>query len=108
MIDLNKMEADHDRYKKALTQIRCAYVSSTIAHQTAEAALNPPPPEPVTLKELCATLKKINRAKGGELHSIRFFSDESGHLYKEGDKFYAAFYSLREALDLLNTDINEN
>lgn len=98
---IDKLKSDLERYHKALTQIRCDYVASSIAHQTADAALNPPPVPPVTVGEILVALRNKNRG-GGALHSVRFYSDESGHLYNEGKQFYAAFYSLREALDILN------
>ena len=102
MNEITKLKTEHARYEKALKTIHDQYAVGTLAYKYADAALYPPPPVPVTVDDLLTALREKNRRDGGALHSIRFFSDESGHLYSEGQRFYAAFYSLRDALDKLN------
>lgn len=96
---IDKLKSDLERYHKALTQIRCDYTSSSIAHQTAEAALNPPP---VTLPELLSALDGW-KERNNEYIAILFNPDESGNLrrgFLEEEIF--EFTTLRQALDFLN------
>lgn len=101
MNEINQLKIENERYKKALgTLLQTCSISLSDVHRIAGCALNPPPP--VTLNELTAALKKLNDSAGRRvLQSIKFFSDESGHILDNEGDVINSFYSFREALDKL-------
>lgn len=100
----DKLKIENARYKKALKEIRGTYLDFSDAYKVADTALSPPPPPPVTLEALLTALRNENRVAGKVIDSIRFYSDESGHLYGEemSKPHLVSFYSFQEALDYLN------
>lgn len=98
---IDKLKNDLARYHTALVDIeRGVYATepSAIAHKALHPVQRILPP--VTVEEIIAALEARNKVNGA-LHSIRFYSDGSGHLYNEMTMFFAGFVSLREALDIL-------
>lgn len=101
MNEIFKLKTEHARYKKALEDIKRG-VYATEPSAIALEALHPVQRllPPVTVPEILAALEARNKVNGA-LHSIRFYSDGSGHLYNEMTMFFSGFVSLREALDIL-------
>lgn len=103
MIDLNKLKTEHARYKEALLSIRVT--DGEAGRLIAAEALNPPPPEPVTLKDILSALDRY-KTKTDDYVAILFNPDESGGIKVGATEVEIfEFINLRQALDFLT---NEN
>lgn len=99
MTEINKLKIEHARYKKALeTFSKTRFISLADTHRIADCALNPPPPEPVTLANLLSALKTYSASHG--VTYILFFRDESGGFEQCGERIFT-FTSLQEAYNFL-------
>lgn len=102
MNEIEKLKAEHARYEKALQSLLYEHGTHSLAYKAAYAALNPPPPAPVTLDELKSALNRYNEVTPeGGFYSINFFRDESGSIRDGNESRVFSFSSLREAVDWL-------
>lgn len=102
MNEIDKLKIKNVRYEKALREIAHSCARHNPAYKVADAALNPPPPSPVTLAMLTAALKKYNSGiqMRGCWHWIMFFQDQSGGIENSDGRVFS-FNSLQEAYEFL-------
>lgn len=101
MNEINKIKAEHARYKEALETLASGRITIADARRVADCALNQPPPLPVTLEALQEAII-VAESRTQDFVAILLNKDGSGN-FRLGptEKLGVEFKNLQDALDLL-------